>query len=126
MDDDGAAGDDAAAAGDSFTEEYELATEADVIQVEEGAATDTGAAADAEEEGAVAGSFAPDLEVTPDAPKPENVVFVALGVCIAILAFGRMFLGAEIYAPMTLGGVILAVAVGTAALYGFFVRTSDA
>ncbi|AJF24970.1 DUF7312 domain-containing protein [Haloarcula sp. KBTZ06] len=118
MDDDGAARDDAAATGDTFTEEYELATEADVIQVD-------GDAAD-EEEGAVAGSFAPDLEVTPDAPKPENVVFVALGVCIAILALGRMFLGAEMYAPSILGGVVLSVALGTAVLYGFFVRTSDA
>ncbi|EMA16980.1 MULTISPECIES: DUF7312 domain-containing protein [Haloarcula] len=123
MDDDGAARDDAAATGDTFTEEYELATEADVIQVD-GDAADTDAAD--EEEGAVAGSFAPDLEVTPDAPKPENVVFVALGVCIAILALGRMFLGAEMYAPSILGGVVLSVALGTAVLYGFFVRTSDA
>ncbi|WP_336329062.1 DUF7312 domain-containing protein [Haloarcula sp. CGMCC 1.2071] len=123
MDDDGAARDDTAATGDTFTEEYELATEADVIQVD-GDAADTDAAD--EEEGAVAGSFAPDLEVTPDAPKPENVVFVALGVCIAILALGRMFLGAEMYAPSILGGVVLSVALGTAVLYGFFVRTSDA
>ncbi|WP_336336976.1 DUF7312 domain-containing protein [Haloarcula brevis] len=120
MDDDGAARDGTAAHDDTFTEEYELATEADVIQVEE-----DGHAAD-DEEGAVAGSFAPDLEVTPDTPKPENVVFVALGVCIAVLALGRMFLGAEMYAPSVLGGVVLAVALGTAALYGFFVRTSDA
>ncbi|MDS0220719.1 hypothetical protein NDI54_05055 [Haloarcula sp. S1AR25-5A] len=124
MDEDGAPQDDAAAAGDSFTEEYELATEADVIQVGENGSGD-GDAAD-EEEGAVAGSFAPDLDVTPGVPKPENVVFVALGVCIAILAFGRMFLGADMYAPTMLGGVVLAVAVGTAALYGLFVRTSDA
>ncbi|EMA33126.1 DUF7312 domain-containing protein [Haloarcula japonica] len=121
MNDDGAAQDDAAATGDTFTEEYELATDADVIRIEDEPDSDA-----ADEEGAVAGSFAPDLDVTPGVPKPENVVFVALGVCIAILAFGRMFLGAEIYAPMTLGGVVLAVAIGTAALYGFFVRTSDA
>jgi hypothetical protein len=123
MDDDGAARDDAAATGDTFTEEYELATEADVIQVD-GDATEMDAAD--EEEDAVAGSFAPDLEVTPNAPKPENVVFVALGVCIAILSLGRMFLGAEMYAPSILGGVVLSVALGTAVLYGFFVRTSDA
>ncbi|KOX93810.1 DUF7312 domain-containing protein [Haloarcula rubripromontorii] len=122
MDDDGAARDDAAATGDTFTEEYELATEADVIQVED---DPDGDAAD-DVEGAVAGSLAPDLEVTPDAPKPENVVFVALGVCIAILALGRMFLGAEMYTPSVLGGVVLSVALGTAVLYGFFVRTSDA
>ncbi|KAA9396863.1 hypothetical protein Har1130_03350 [Haloarcula sp. CBA1130] len=121
MDDDGAAQDDAAATGDTFTEEYELATEADVIPVED---DPDGDAVD-DEEGAVAGSFAPDLEVTPDAPKPENVVFVALGVCIAILALGRMFLGANMYAPSILGGVVLSVALGTAVLYGFFVRTSD-
>jgi len=122
MDDDGAAQDDAAATGDAFTEEYELATDADVIQVED----DPDGDAAEDDEGAVAGSFAPDLEVTPDAPKPENVVFVALGVCIAILALGRMFLGAEMYAPSILGGVVLSVALGTAVLYGFFVRTSDA
>ncbi|RKS83548.1 hypothetical protein BDK61_2935 [Haloarcula quadrata] len=121
MDDDGAAQDDAAATGDTFTEEYELATDADVIQVEDDPDGDVAA----DEEGAVAGSFAPDLEVTPDAPKPENVIFVALGVCIAILALGRMFLGAEMYTPSTLGGVVLSVALGTAVLYGFFVRTSD-
>jgi len=128
MDDDGAARDDAAATGDTFTEEYELATEADVIQVDGDGADADAADTDAtdEEEGAVAGSFAPDLNVTPDAPKPENVVFVALGVCIAILALGRMFLGAEMYAPSILGGVVLSVALGTAVLYGFFVRTSDA
>jgi hypothetical protein len=122
MDDDGAARDGTAAHDDTFTEEYELATEADVIQVEENGAGD---AAD-DQEGAVAGSFAPDLEVTPGAPKPENVVFVALGVCIAVLALGRMFLGAEMYAPSVLGGVVLTVAFGTAVLYGFFLRTSDA
>ncbi|MFB6223838.1 MAG: hypothetical protein ABEH86_09245 [Haloarcula sp.] len=121
MDDDGADHDGAAADDDTFTEEYELATEADVIRVE---SDDQSDAAD-DEEGAVAGSFAPDLEVTPDAPELENVAFVALGVFIAIIAFGRMFLGADVYAPMTLGGVILAVVVGAAALYGFFVRTSD-
>ncbi|EMA20576.1 MULTISPECIES: DUF7312 domain-containing protein [Haloarcula] len=121
MDDDGAAQDDAAATGNTFTEEYELATDADVIQVEDDPDGDVAA----DEEGAVAGSFAPDLEVTPDAPKPENVIFVALGVCIAILALGRMFLGAEMYTPSTLGGVVLSVALGTAVLYGFFVRTSD-
>ena len=127
MDDDGAAGDDAAATGDTFTEEYELATEADAIRVDSDRADTDAADTDAtDEEGAVAGSFAPDLNVTPDAPKPENVVFVSLGVCIAILALGRMFLGAEMYAPSVLGGVVLSVALGTAVLYGFFVRTSNA
>jgi len=116
MDDD-AGRDETAARDGGFTEEYELATEADVIEVEE----------DADEtEGAVAGSFAPDLEVTPGTPKAENVAFVALGVIVAIIALGRMFLGQQMYAPTTLAGVILAVLVGTAALYGLFVRTSDA
>ncbi|MBV0901510.1 DUF7312 domain-containing protein [Haloarcula salina] len=116
MDDD-AGRDETAARDGGFTEEYELATEADVIEVED----------DAEEgEGAVAGSFAPDLEVTPGTPKAENVAFVALGVIFAILALGRMFLGQQMYAPTTLAGVILVVLVGTAALYGLFVRTGDA
>lgn len=117
MDDD-AGRDETAARDGGFTEEYELATEADVIEVEDDS--------DGETEGAVAGSFAPDLEVTPGTPKAENVAFVALGVIVAILALGRMFLGPQMYAPTTLGGVILAVLVGTAALYGLFARTGEA
>ena len=77
-----------------------------------------------EDDGAVAGSFAPDLDVTPQTPRPENVVFVALGVYVATLAVGRMFVGASMYAPQTLAAVTVAVAAGTALLYGFFARTN--
>ena len=84
----------------------------------------TAADGDGEEEGAVAGSFAPDLEVTPGSPHPENVVFVALGVYIATLAVGRMFVGASIYTPATFGAITLGVAAGTALLYGLLTRTN--
>lgn len=82
------------------------------------------AEAEEDDEGAVAGSFAPDLDVLPQSPRPENVVFVALGVYVATLAVGRMFVGASMYAPQTLAAVTVAVAAGTALLYGFFVRTN--
>ncbi|WP_276272310.1 hypothetical protein [Haloarcula litorea] len=98
-----------------FVEAYEYATEADVIQVE---------AADDGDEEAVAGSFTPDVEVTPGRPEPESVIFVALGVYIAVVALGQVVLGDAIYAPTTLAAITAAVA-GTAALcYGVFVRTN--
>ncbi|WP_254273649.1 DUF7312 domain-containing protein [Haloarcula marina] len=102
---------------DDFVDAYEYATEADVIQVEE---PDT---ADPSEEGAVAGSFAPDLDVKPQTPTPENVLFVAVGVYVATLAIGQMFVGPVIYAPETLAAITAAVAVGTAVCYGIFSRT---
>lgn len=77
-----------------------------------------------DEDGAVAGSFAPDLDVLPQSPRVENVIFVALGVYVATIAVGRMFVGASMYAPETLGAVTLGVAAGTALLYGFFTRTN--
>jgi tetrahydromethanopterin S-methyltransferase subunit A len=77
-----------------------------------------------DDEGAVAGSFAPDLEVTPGRPRLENVVFVALGVYVAALAVGRMFVGASMYTPETLGALTIIVIAGTALLYGFFTRTN--
>ncbi|WP_276276693.1 DUF7312 domain-containing protein [Haloarcula regularis] len=72
----------------------------------------------------MAGSFAPDLEVTPGRPRLENVVFVALGVYVAALAVGRMFVGASMYTPETLGALTAGVVAGTALLYGFFTRTN--
>jgi hypothetical protein len=77
-----------------------------------------------DDEGAVAGSFAPDLEVRPGTPRLENVVFVALGVYVAILAVGRMFAGASMYTPETLGALTVSVIAGTALLYGLFTRTN--
>jgi len=72
--------------------------------------------------GNVAGSITPGTDVTPETPTLEHVVFVALGVYITILAFGRFIAGAAIYDPATLAAVTFAVAAGTALLYGFFVR----
>ncbi|MFC7027552.1 hypothetical protein ACFQJ5_08060 [Halomicroarcula sp. GCM10025324] len=77
-----------------------------------------------DEDGAVAGSFAPDLDVTPGTPRLENVVFVALGVYAAALAVGRMFVGASMYTPETLGALTVGVVAGTALLYGFFVGSN--
>ena len=80
--------------------------------------------AEEEDDGAVAGSFAPDLDVTPGTPRLENVVFVALGVYAAALAVGRMFVGASMYTPATLGALTVGVVAGTALLYGFFVGSN--
>lgn len=79
---------------------------------------------DGQEDGAVAGSFAPDLDVRPQSPRLEHVIFVALGVYIAILAVGRMFAGGSVYDPQTLAAITFAVFAGAALLYGFFVRTN--
>jgi len=76
-----------------------------------------------DEEAAVAGSFSPDVDVSPGTPKPESVVFVALGVYVTMLAIGRLIAGPEMYEPTTLAAVTFAVAAGAALLYGFFVRT---
>ena len=78
---------------------------------------------DEEEDGAVAGSFAPDVAVTPQAPARENVVFVALGVYLTILALAQTIPGVGV-APATIGLVTVAIAVGTAACYGVLVWTT--
>ncbi len=128
--------DDAAADSDDFVSEYEPATAADVIEEAEPSASDAVAAdgeresgtdeaeAEAEdEEGAVAGSFAPDVEVTPQRPARENVVFVALGVYLTLLAFAET-LPAIGTAPATIAGLTALVAVGTLLCYGVLVRTT--
>jgi len=78
---------------------------------------------DSDEEGAVAGSFAPDVAVTPQTPARENVIFVALGVYLTILALAQTIPGVGV-APATIGLVTVAVAVGTAACYGVLVWTT--
>ncbi|MFC6756139.1 hypothetical protein ACFQER_04795 [Halomicroarcula sp. GCM10025894] len=58
---------------DEFVAEYEHATAADIIEEAEPSATAEGDDAEEdEEEGAVAGSFAPDIEVTPQRPRPRT------------------------------------------------------
>lgn len=114
---DGRDDDSAAEESDDFVETYEYATEADVIQVEEDDPEE------AEEEGAVAGSFSPAGDVEPGTPSAENTVFVALGVYIATLVLGQMFAGSAVYAPTTLAAITATVAVGTALCYGLFTRT---
>lgn len=104
-----------------FAEEYEGATEADVIRVDPEEEPDD---ATPYEEGSEAGTFSPDVEVTPGHPSVESVIFVALGVYIGLLAITGMFAGPALASPTVLGGMTAAVAVGAAVLYGLFVRTN--
>ncbi len=105
---------------DEFVAEYENATAADVIEEAEPSAAD-GDRSDGDDEGAVAGSFAPDIEVTPQTPTPENTLFVALGVCLTILALADTVVGLSL---MLVAGVVAAVGLGTAVCYGVLVRTT--
>ncbi|WP_324759174.1 hypothetical protein [Haloarcula montana] len=105
-----------------FVDEYENATEADVITVDEPAGDDPVEGDDPYEDGSEVGTFSPDIEVTPGRPRVESVVFVALGVYIGLLAVGGMFAGPALSSPTVLGGMTAAVAVGAAVLYGLFVR----
>ncbi|WP_276251522.1 DUF7312 domain-containing protein [Haloarcula rara] len=107
---------------DEFVAEYEHATAADIIEEAEPSATAEGDDAEEdEEEGAVAGSFAPDIEVTPQAPAPENTLFVALGVFLTILALADTVVGLSL---MLVATVFAAVGLTTAVCYGVLVRTT--
>lgn len=105
--------------GDEFVAEYEPATAADIIEEAEPSATADEDGDD--EEGAVAGSFAPDVAVTPQAPAPENSLFVALGICLTILALADTVVGLS---PMLVVGVFAAVGLTTAVCYGVLIRTT--
>lgn len=111
--------------GDEFVAEYEPATAADIIEeAEPSAAADDGrpdAEADDDDEGAVAGSFSPDIEVTPQTPAPENTLFVALGICLTILALADTVVGLSL---LLVAGVVAAVGFTTAVCYGVLVRTT--
>ena len=98
--------------GDEFIAEYEPSTAADVIEEAEPSAA---------EEGAVAGSFAPDIEVSPQSPTPENTLFVALGICLTILALADTAVGLDLALVAT---VVAAVGLVTAVCYGVLVRTT--
>ncbi|WP_277540313.1 DUF7312 domain-containing protein [Haloarcula laminariae] len=106
---------------DEFVAEYENATAADVIEEAEPSATADGERPGEGEEGAVAGSLAPDIEVTPQAPTPENALFVALGVCLTILALADTVVGLSLVLVAT---VVAAVGLGAAVCYGVLVRTT--
>ena len=99
--------------GDEFIAEYDPSTAADVIEEAEPSA--------AEDEGAVAGSFAPDIEVSPQSPTPENTLFVALGICLTILALADTAVGLDL---MLVATVVAAVGLVTAVCYGVLVRTT--
>jgi len=107
---------------DDFVESYEFATEADVIPPDADDAEADAESAD-DEEGAVAGSFAPDLQVRPQTPAPENVLFVAVGVYIATLALGQLVVGNVVYEPVGLATITAGVAALTVVCYGVLVRT---
>lgn len=86
--------------------------------------TESIAAADDEaDDGAVAGSFAPEVSVTPQRPAPENVAFVALGVYLTLLALASAIPGGGV-APQAV--LVVAVVVGAVTLlcYGVLVRTT--
>ena len=118
--------------------ESESATVADIIEEAEPSATADGERSEAveegrstvvdgerseagDEEGAVAGSFAPDIEVTPQAPAPENTMFVALGVCLTILALADTVVGLSLVLVAT---VVATVGLTTAVSYGVLVWTT--
>lgn len=106
---------------DEFVAEYENATAADIIdEAEPSAAADDGDTAD-DEEGAVAGSFSPDVEVSPQAPTPENTLFVALGICLTILVLVDTVIGVSLVLAAAVAG---AVGLATAVCYGVLVRTT--
>lgn len=109
-------------ADDEFIAEYDRSTAADII--EEAEPVSDGDEGDTQEDGdAVAGSFAPDIEVVPQLPEPENVVFVALGVYLAILALAETIPGVGV-AVETFVAVTVLVAVLTAVCYGILVKTT--
>jgi hypothetical protein len=75
------------------------------------------------DEGAVAGSFAPEVSVTPQRPAPENVAFVALGVYLTLLALASAIPGGGV-APQAVVVVAVVVSVVTLLCYGVLVRTT--
>ena len=106
---------------DEFVAEYENATPADIIEeAEPSASTDETDAAE-DDEGAVAGSFAPGMEVSPQAPTPENTLFVALGISLTILALADTVVGLSL---VLAAAVLAAVGLTTAVCYGVLVRTT--
>ncbi len=105
---------------DEFVADYENATAADIIEeAEPSAAAD--ATGKGDEDGAVAGSFAPDIELSPQTPAPENALFVALGVCLTILALADTIVGVSLLLAATVVGI---VGLGSAVCYGVFLRTA--
>lgn len=117
--------DDRAGEGDDFVAEYDRSTPADIIEEAEPVSdSDTHTDGDDQEDGdAVAGSFAPDVEVVPQLPKLENVVFVALGVYFTLLALAETIPGVGV-AVETVVAVTVLVAVLTAVSYGILVKTT--
>jgi len=116
---------DRAGEDDEFIAEYDRSTAADIIEEAEPVSDSTAyAEADTQEDGdAVAGSFAPDIEVVPQLPAPENVVFVALGVYLTILALAETIPGVGV-AIETFVAVTVLVAVLTAVCYGILIKTT--
>jgi len=107
-------------------------TVADIIEEAEPTATDGtsgqsvraddvgGVSVATDEEDAVAGSFAPDMAVMPQTPARENVLFVALGAYLTIVALAQT-IGV---APTAIVGMTVAVVVGTLVCYGILVQTT--
>jgi hypothetical protein len=101
---------------DEFVATYEDSTPADIIEEAEPATAE-----DDDEDGAVAGSFSPEVEVTPQAPTPENTLFVAIGIYLTVIALADTILG---LGPVQVIGIALSVAAVTLVSYGILVRTT--
>jgi len=106
---------------DELVAEYENVTAADIIEEAEPVAAADDADETGDEDGAVAGSFAPDVEVTPQSPTPENTLFVALGAYLTVLALAETVVGLDL---QLVAGVTVAVAVVSVLCYGVLVRTT--
>jgi len=106
---------------DEFVAEYEPATAADIIDEAEPVADEGADTAPDDDDGAVAGSFSPDVAVTPQAPAPENTLFVALGVYFAVLALVDTVIGLT---PVQVVGIALTIGAVTLVSYGILVRTT--
>jgi hypothetical protein len=115
-------GSDESAEDDDFVAEYEYATEADVIDPDGDDVIDE-EPHDGDDEGAVAGSFAPDVTVTPQMPVPEHVAFVAAGVYLTILALLETIPGIGTSLP-TIAVVTAGVAAVTLVCYRVLVWTT--
>ena len=113
--------DDSVGESGDFVATRDDAAPADIIEEAEPAGEPVDDAA-AETDESVAGSFAPDVAVTPQMPNPENVLFVSLGVFLSILVLAQVLPGG--ITPAAVVGVAVAVAVATVVCYGILTWTT--
>lgn len=73
-------------------------------------------------EASVAGTFAPDVPIEPEVVDPRNVVVVALGGYVGLLAIAAVI--TPRLTPWTMGWLTLAFLAVTGLAYAFFARTN--